>query len=94
MLLFRTFLIVDAIAAAMILFFFMWGLADGTVSSFNILLWMALLGGTAAVLGGGWALKQKRQMAAANVLLAVLAAPTLMFGLFLLVLIASEPDWR
>jgi hypothetical protein len=94
MLLFRIFLIVDAIAAAIILFFFMWGLADGTVSSFNIMLWLAILGGTAGVLGGGWALKEKGKIAAASVLLGVLAAPSLLYGLLLLVLIVGQPNWR
>ena len=94
MLLYRIFLVLDAITAAVILFFFMWGLADGTVSSFNILMWLLLMGGVAGLLGGGWALKQKGQMAAANVLLGVLAAPALCFLLFFLVLMVSQPDGR
>ena len=42
---FRILFGIDALAAAVVLFFFIWGLSDGTVSDFNILLWLALLGG-------------------------------------------------
>lgn len=34
---------IDALIAALAVFFFPWGLADGSVSTFNIGLWMLLL---------------------------------------------------
>ena len=42
----------DALIAAIFLFFFFWGLSDGTVSSFNIVLWLGILAGLAGILGG------------------------------------------
>jgi hypothetical protein len=47
---------IDALAGAVILYFFFVGLADGSVSSFNMGLWAAILAALAAILGGGYAL--------------------------------------
>lgn len=85
---------IDALIAATILFFFLWGLADGTVSAFNIGLWLAVLGTIAAMLGGGIALRIYGQRVLANLLLAVLAAPGLLYGLFVLSIILLQPDFR
>ena len=43
---------INAIALAVIVFFFMWGLSDGTVSSFNMLIWLAMLAIPSATLFG------------------------------------------
>jgi hypothetical protein len=45
--------------------FFFIGLADGSVSSFNIALWMAVLAGLAAVVFGSRALSKKGRLVAA-----------------------------
>src|SRR5262245_17838868 len=55
--LFWTLFSIDAVVAAIVLFFFFAGLGDGTVSSYNIVLWLAILGVLAAVIGGGLLLK-------------------------------------
>ena len=47
---------VDAVIAAVAVFFFFVGLADGSVSSFNIVLWMVLLLAVAVVVGGSLSL--------------------------------------
>jgi hypothetical protein len=65
---------IDALIALVVLFFFTWGVSDGTVSSFNIVLWMGMLGGVAALFGGGIALRAAGQRALANILLTILAA--------------------
>lgn len=85
---------IDLIAAAVIVYFFVIGLADGSVSSFNMGLWLAILAGTAAILGGGWALKARGQRNAAIAVLALLAIPALLFGLFMLLLIVTQPRWN
>lgn len=85
---------VDALIALSVLIFFFWGLADGTVSAFNIGLWLAMLGGVAAMLGGGIALRTYGQRALGNLLLAVLAAPGLLYFLFLLLILVLQPDFR
>ena len=50
---FRILFGIDALAAAVVAFFLVWGLSDGSVSAFNILLWLALLCGVGVVLGVG-----------------------------------------
>ena len=50
----------------MVAFFFVWGLSNGSVSAFNILLWLALLGGVGVVLGGGLWLSAYGQRRLAN----------------------------
>ena len=80
--------------AASAVFFFLWGLADGSVSSFNIGLWMLLLGGLAALVAGSLWLKStgKRRMAIG--LLWILAAPGVLVGVFFLVVIVGNPRWN
>jgi hypothetical protein len=94
MILFRILLAIDAAVALVALYFFFIGLGDGSVSSFNIGLWLALLGGIAAVLGGGWALNAKGQRRAALGVLAILALPGLLFGLFILMVLVLQPRWN
>jgi hypothetical protein len=91
---FRILFGIDALAAAVVLFFFLWGLSDGTVSEFNILLWLAMLGGVGAVLGGGLWLNAYGQRRLASVVLLILAIPTAMIGLFFLAMIVLQPRWN
>jgi hypothetical protein len=85
---------IDLLAAAVIVYFFLIGIADGSVSSFNIGIWLAILAGTAAILGGGMVLKRSGRRAAANVILSVLALPSFLSGLFLLAVIVLQPRWN
>ena len=85
---------IDALVAIAVLGFFFWGLADGSVSAFNIGLWLAVLGAIAAILGGGIALRAYGQRVLAGVILAVLAAPGLLYALFVFLLIVLQPDWK
>jgi hypothetical protein len=91
---YRFFLAVDAVALAVALYFFGIGLADGSVSSFNIVLWLALLGGIAAIVGGGMTLNAKGNRRAATLLLAVLAVPGVLAALFLLSILIMQPRWN
>ena len=84
----------DTLIAAVVVFFFLWGLTDRTVSASNIMLWLGMLAGVAAVLGFGWMLHRSQQHAAAAVVLLVLAFPGAMFALFMLALIVLQPDFR
>jgi hypothetical protein len=91
------FYIVFGIAAAValvVLYFFLAGLGDGSVSSFNMLLRVVLLGGTAAVLGGGWTLNAKGHRGAAIGVLMILALPGFLFGLFILAALILQPRWN
>ena len=85
---------IDAVIALITLYFFFAGLSDGSVSSFNILLWLALLGGIAAILGSGLLLKANKKLWPANGVLLILAAPGFLLGLLFLMLIVLQPDWR
>ena len=85
---------IDAAVALVFLYFFLIGIADGSVSSFNIMLWLAILAGLAAILIGAPALRAHGQRPAANALLLVLAIPGFPGGLFVLALIVLQPRWN
>jgi len=85
---------IDVVAALVAVYFFVVGLGDGSVSSFNMTLWLALLGGIAVILGGGWALNAKGWRRAAIGLLSILGVPAFLFGLFLLMIVIAQPSWR
>ena len=91
---FRLLIAVDAAVAAVVLYFFVIGLADGSVSSFNAGLWMAILAGVAGVLAGGLLLNANGRRGAATAVLAILAVPGLAFGLFVLLLVVLQPRWN
>ena len=85
---------IDALVALVVLYFFIVGLGDGSVSSFNGLLWLGILTGLAAVMGGGWMLKVSGQLKTAKILLSVVAVPAVLFFLFFLLLFLSKPRWN
>ena len=91
---FRVLLGLDLLAAAVLLYFFFIGLADGSVSSFNIELWLGLLVAMAIVLGSAVLLRRTARPRLANAVLAVPAVPTLLYGLFLLLVIFSGESWN
>ncbi len=94
MILYRILLTIDATVAAILLYFFFTGLEDRTVSMYNIEMWLALLGGAAAVIVGAYALKSKGRILAANAVLLVPALPGVLFGLFVLAAIVLHPRWN
>ena len=94
LLFFRVMLGIASAVALVALLFFFWGLSDGSVSSFNIVLWLALLGGIAAVLLGGWALNASGRRGAACAVLAILAVPGVLSVLFLLSVLILQPRWN
>ncbi|MGQ0800176.1 MAG: hypothetical protein ACT4NL_08710 [Pseudomarimonas sp.] len=84
----------DVLIAAVIVFFFVIGLADGSVSAFNGLLWLGILLGLALVIGGAITLERSRQRALAMLLLCILAVPGLLFGAFMLLVLILQPRWN
>jgi hypothetical protein len=90
----RTLLGIDVLAALVIVYFFVVGVNDGSVSSFNGSLWAGLLAGTAAVVGGGWALEAKGHRAGAMVVLMILAIPAILYALFLALILITQPRWN
>lgn len=86
--------IFDALIALVAVYFFIVGLSDGTVSSFNIKLWLALLAGLAIVLGGSYWLYTHDRIGQAKGLLSILAIPGFLYLLFILMVIIFKPRWN
>jgi hypothetical protein len=84
----------DLLIALVVVFFFFWGLSDGTVSAFNIGLWLVLLLGVGGVVWGGWKLRAAGRTGLATGLLLILAFPGFMYVLFLLVVLIGRPRWN
>ncbi|MGF1629820.1 MAG: hypothetical protein ACFCUT_10145 [Kiloniellaceae bacterium] len=91
---FRVLLGLDILAALIVAYFFLVGLADGSVSAFNMEIWIILLLSVTTVLAGGLALKRASRPVLANLLLAVLAVPTALYGFFMLVVLLSGETWN
>jgi hypothetical protein len=85
---------VNALIGPIALFFFFWGLADGSVSSFNIGLWTTVLAALAVVIGGSLWLKSRGQRRLGASLLMVFALPGLLYAAFLIIVIASGESWN
>ena len=85
---------IDAIVAAIALYFFCWGLLDGTVSSRNAGIWAMLLAALAIVVGGSLWLKSTGRRGLGIALALVLAVPGFLVGLFFLALIIANPRWN
>ena len=84
----------DAVIAAIFVGFFFVGLADGSVSSFNMALWVCILLGLGAILYGSRALHQAGQQKTALIILWLLAVPGILGALFFLILIIAQPRWN
>jgi hypothetical protein len=91
---FRILLGIDIVAAAIVGYFFLAGLADGSISAFNIQLWIGLLLALTLIFGAGLALRRAGRPAWGSLVLAVLAVPTALYGLFLLAVIVSGARWN
>ena len=85
---------VDAVIAAVALYFFFSLAGGGRVGSFNILPWLVILAALAAVVGGSVWLRSAGQHAVAIILLLLLAIPGALFALFLLLILILQPDFR
>ena len=94
MLFYRILFGIVAVTAGIIAFFFLWGVSDGTVSGDNIGLWLTMLVAPAAVLFIAHRLAATDRHAAASVVLALVAIPAMVLGLFFLLLIVLAPDWK
>jgi hypothetical protein len=84
----------DALIAAVFLYFFFVGLADGSVSSYNLGLWFLILVALAAILLGSIWLQNHHHFAFAKGLLYLLAVPGLLAGLFMLIVLVTNPRWN
>ena len=93
MTLYRTLLIIDLIAAATLLVFFLWGLSDGT-AFYAIGTWLAAIAGAGATIGGAMVAGAKGNRGLAVLLLLPVAIPALLYGLFVLSMLILQPRWN
>jgi len=77
-----------------VLYFFFTGLADGSVSSFNMKLWMILLLIAIGLpLAAIW-MRSHDYVVIARILLWILAAPGFFYLMFILIMIIGKPKWN
>lgn len=84
----------DAVITLVVLYFFVWGLFDGSVSSFNIGLWAVILLVIGGIMGGSLLLRSANHPILGALVLAILAVPGLLYGFFVLLLIILKPRWN
>ncbi len=84
----------DALVALVFVDFFLIGLLDGSVSSFNIVLWLTILASLAGILGGGWLLKAKGHAVFGICVLSLLAIPAFLGLLSFGLILVSHPRWN
>ena len=84
----------DALIALVILYFFFVGLADGSVSSFNMGSWLLLLLAVGGVLLGSYWLRSAGYSRPAYGVLLILALPGFLCLLFFLAVLIIHPRWQ
>lgn len=87
-------LVCAAPTGLVVLVFFVIGLGDGSITDFNMALWLGLLSVTAASVIGGVKLRSKQRYAAATAALAVMAVPGLLALAFMLMILIVQPRWN
>jgi hypothetical protein len=85
---------IDAVIAAVALYFFFSLAVGGRVGSFNILPWLIILAALTAVVGGSIWLRSVGQHAVAIIVLLLLAVPGALFALLMLLILILQPDFR
>ncbi len=94
LILFKTMYGFDVLVALIILYFFFVGIGDGTVSSFNIVLWLVILSALAAILGGSLWLKSHHHIMLAVTTLLIITIPALLFVSYFLIAILGNGRWN
>jgi L-cystine uptake protein TcyP (sodium:dicarboxylate symporter family) len=85
---------VDALTALVAGYFFVIGIGDKTISSSNLLLWLQMLASIALVMGSGIAFRRYGHRVAANLVLAVLGVPAVLYGVLILIAVIAPPRWN
>lgn len=84
-----------ALSALIVFYFFFMGIADGSVSSFNIALWLVMVIGIPLILAGSYWLKNHDYIRWGIAILLLPALPALGYFLFLIaVLLAGPTRWN
>jgi len=85
---------IDVIAAGVITWFFIVGLADGSVSSRNIKLWLFLLLAAGSILWISMLLKNHGHDKLAMLTVLILALPAIVYGLFVVLMASNNGRWN
>jgi len=88
------FFVCSILTTAVFGIFFIIGIGDGTVSSFNLGLWLALLAAMGISLWAGHTLRARGKFGLAVAALAVTAVPGIAGALFILILLVTQPRWN
>jgi len=94
MVVYRSLLGLAALTAAVFVYFFLLGIADGTVSAANIGSWTLVLSVLGAVLAGGVVLQRRGRPGWSKLVLAVVAVPTALGGLVALFMLLTVERWN
>ena len=85
---------IDALISAIVAYFFFLGLADGSVSSFNAGIWLATWVALAVIIAGSLGLKALGHPVHGIMLLLILSVPGLFYGLFMVLIMVTNPRWN
>lgn len=84
----------DALLSLIVLYFFFIGLADGSVSSFNMGLWLLILAVIGTVMLGSLWMKSNNHLSLAKIILGIFAVPGLLYGLFIVIMMTGNGRWN
>ena len=90
---YKALLAIDLIAAAVLLFFFVWGLSDGT-AYYALGTWLVILAAVGGLIWASLVLHRKGHKAASLMLLMPVAWPAFFYGLFILTVLILQPRWN
>lgn len=85
---------IDMVIAFTFLFFFLVGIADGSVTSFNINLWLVTLAALTTFVVACLTLRVKNRIRLATRLALTLAVPGVLAGLLFLAALVLNPRWN
>ena len=94
MVLFGILFAINIIGALVALTFFIVGLSDGTVTTFNILIWAGMLGVMFSMPFAAWAMRMRGRERLGMLMLLPVALPALAAGALTLAMIVNPPNWR
>ena len=94
MIIFRILWIVTVIVSLIVLYFFIAGLTDGSITERNMMLWMGLLAVCAVALVGGPWLRHHQYPVPGLIVTSLVAVPSLIFALVMLIAILSGSKWN
>lgn len=94
MVLFGTLFALNLLAAFVAFAFFIVGLADGTVTTFNILIWAAMLGLLFSMPFAAWLVRLRGHPRLGTILLLPLAGVAVLGGLAMLVFMVRASSWQ